>query len=805
MTLTPAELAEAMATALKNSGLQQSINNLTSATTSLESKIVSSAAGATSSTSTTTNDVVGNSEKVAANTQATSEAADAAAVSVKETGAALESAASSGSKLTDIIFKAGDIAAQTAVKITSFASKLNKMAREQTDLIVTLDNTVQEAFGNVRFAEFGSSAIAKSVQGVFEDALRETTDLSKELRNTSNSTTVDILGSSQSALQFLFGAGEDGINEVKQAIGDFYNSSRAESEKFFAQLSKDEIKRSVSIGKALGLAADTQADLVQKSIDRTGKASTDLIEEIGAYSVKIQQVTGASSKTIASGIASLITDVETFGDIGVDSAARISGALANLGVQMESFSGLVSKFMNFDTAVSSIGDLTSAFGLQLDAMEMFRLANEDEEEFLKRIRQEFQSQGLAVEDLNKAQLNLLKSTLGFSDVGDVQNFLREGSAGFEEMAEATEDVDVASSFEEIVAQGKPATVAIEQFNEALTANTMLNAAEDARVLALRLDDVTLAGGKLLEGTTRTLRETTQRVGLETTSFLVDEAGNLLKGDIEQIASDFESVFKGIETRAGKLIEKSVSAVTTGITDSELIKNFKAQFSFENLMPDFLRPGSLSPFGRKILDGIVDQELEEEIAAALDSAFNVGYNKVIQSYDEQFVPALMNKFRSFEEMIGSQVLEPNSEFLNNLVDNSLQSSAQTVTTALQNAQSDIIKEAIESIDLGVETTGESITATAVPITDAIGQLKDSADANLDMQKQIVNNGNQLLTAMSQLIEGVSGLKESLEMPSNIENKTVLNLDGRVVAEIVNNNSYNPNTGQTVLVTNEHDLQ
>ena len=219
----------------------------------------------------------------------------------------------------------------------------------------------------------------------------------------------------------------------------------------------------------------------------------------------------------------------------------------------------------------------------------------------------------------------------------------------------------------------------------------------------------------------------------------------------------------------------------------------------------MRAGSLSPFGKEILKGITDSELLEGISRALDEAFRAGFDKIILAYDDQFEPALMDKFKSFEETIKSQIMQPGEDLLKDLVDTSLQESAQNVSSALQSAQTAVVKSAIESVDLGVETTGESITATAIPITDAVGQLKETADNSFDIQQQIVNNGNLLLTAMSQLIEGVSGLNDNLGNSSNIENRTVLNLDGRVVAEIVNNNSYNPNTGQTVLITNENDLQ
>ena len=49
---------------------------------------------------------------------------------------------------------------------------------------------------------------------------------------------------------------------------------------------------------------------------------------------------------------------------------------------------MTNKFMNFDSAAQKMGDLSALFGIQMDAMEMTYLANEDQEEFLFRMREE---------------------------------------------------------------------------------------------------------------------------------------------------------------------------------------------------------------------------------------------------------------------------------------------------------------------------------------------------------------------------------------------------------------------------------
>ena len=206
------------------------------------------------------------------------------------------------------------------------------------------------------------------------------------------------------------------------------------------------------------LNANPTAVLTANSATATGTKVTFLASShttgtldysVNRRSLTVADVTGISYKQINQGVIELKTNIKTFGDMQVDEAARIVGALQQLGMSYQSFGSMVNKYMSFEQAASSISDLTSVFGVHLDAMEMMRLANEDEEEFMHRMRDSFIEQGIAVDDLSKAQRNMLASTLGI-DASEVENFFDPDlmEASLEDMESATDKADLSKGFEE---------------------------------------------------------------------------------------------------------------------------------------------------------------------------------------------------------------------------------------------------------------------------------------------------------------------------------------------------------------------
>ena len=192
-------------------------------------------------------------------------------------------------------------------------------------------------------------------------------------------------------------------------------------------------------GKALGYGAEETSTFVQRQISLTGKAGTDMLSEAASMAKAMEKETGISAKVIGYSIERIIQDTENFGNVTVEEAARMSAALTQLGVGYDNLAGMVGKFQAFDAAVSSVSALTTVFGIQIDAMEMMKLANEDQETFLWRMRDSFLQAGRSADTMTLAQKRLVKEQLGLTDIEAVERLLDPTRAisSMEELTAAT--------------------------------------------------------------------------------------------------------------------------------------------------------------------------------------------------------------------------------------------------------------------------------------------------------------------------------------------------------------------------------
>jgi len=87
---------------------------------------------------------------------------------------------------------------------------------------------------------------------------------------------------------------------------------------------------------------------------------------------------------------------------------------------------MTSQFMNFESAAEKMGDMSALFGIQMDAMEMTYLANEDQEEFLMRMREEVLDAGLDVENMSQARQKALTEQLGLNSIEQMKQFMDTG-------------------------------------------------------------------------------------------------------------------------------------------------------------------------------------------------------------------------------------------------------------------------------------------------------------------------------------------------------------------------------------------
>ncbi len=235
---------------------------------------------------------------------------------------------------------------------------------------------------------------------------------------------------------FIKTLGSTNINLIKQNTGELQSAA-------------------IRFSKSMGIQSAEVGELVATHFAETGETSQSILNEITTNAEAVGRAAGIPLKEMASQITEVKLDMDTFTDITIASAARMTASLKQLGLSVPQFKRMMEPFRDFDTAATKMGDMSALFGVQMDAMEMMYLANEDEEEFLHRMREQLLDQGLDVETMSKTRQRALAEQLGLP-VKEMKMFMQ----GTMDVAEASELMGATGE-----ASTKTQTEALEMMND----------------------------------------------------------------------------------------------------------------------------------------------------------------------------------------------------------------------------------------------------------------------------------------------------------------------------------------------------
>lgn len=197
-------------------------------------------------------------------------------------------------------------------------------------------------------------------------------------------------------------------------------------------------EESAMFSEGMGISMERTAQLLNVRFAETGEASTDILTQVTNFSKAIGDEVGMAPKDLADDTAKVVTNMERFTDIGVPSATRLAASLRQVGLSIPSFEGMIGAFETFQGAAGTAGDLSAMFGIQVDAIEMMYLANEDQEAFMQRMRQEVLAQGGDIEAMSGAQQRALQRMFGFQRMSELKSFMQTGIVMTETMGASQE-------------------------------------------------------------------------------------------------------------------------------------------------------------------------------------------------------------------------------------------------------------------------------------------------------------------------------------------------------------------------------
>jgi len=227
--------------------------------------------------------------------------------------------------------------------------------------------------------------------------------------------------------------------EMLNDYGDLLSKMNDLNHRALDSFDTEERQRALIFQKNMGLVETDIMELMNRSYAFTGETSTEVLNNIAAHAKEMSELTGIGFKDLSQEMAGILTDTDFFGKKTEAFAARLGATYRQLGIDLQTAKGVIDKFRSFDDAAKNMGDLSAMFGIQMDAMEMMYLANEDEEEFLHQLRGQMLDQGIDVENMSNTRMRALQDQLGMSRT-QLETFFRDG-----EMVADQADMEEASN------------------------------------------------------------------------------------------------------------------------------------------------------------------------------------------------------------------------------------------------------------------------------------------------------------------------------------------------------------------------
>ncbi|TXH11437.1 MAG: hypothetical protein E6R04_02305 [Spirochaetes bacterium] len=186
----------------------------------------------------------------------------------------------------------------------------------------------------------------------------------------------------------------------------------------FANLSKQFVANAESIGayyKGLGLTDEAQKAVATRAY-ALGTAVTEELRQVTNYSQQLSKAfngAAGSAKEISRDMGTLMADFKHFGGIAIKEIGQAVTYFRRLGVEVSKVMGVIERYDNFTDAAEGAAQLSQAFGLNVDALEMMKAQNPAER--VEQLRKAFFQAGRSVESMTRQERTLLAQQTGLED------------------------------------------------------------------------------------------------------------------------------------------------------------------------------------------------------------------------------------------------------------------------------------------------------------------------------------------------------------------------------------------------------
>ena len=211
----------------------------------------------------------------------------------------------------------------------------------------------------------------------------------------------------------IFGLGAAGaakmISETANQVGNMGNLSEIFGQQVFE--SANSIMTFTLATKGLGASADDirAMSVISKSeLQSFEMTLADITTAIRDVSIE----SGTNKKVLSKNFLALRKDFVDFGYIGDRELANVASRAIHLGLEISELSNMFKKVSTFEDATNMASQLSQAFGMNIDALEMLRAENPMD--MIDMLRDSMLATGKTFDDMNRFERQLITQYTGLT-------------------------------------------------------------------------------------------------------------------------------------------------------------------------------------------------------------------------------------------------------------------------------------------------------------------------------------------------------------------------------------------------------
>lgn len=295
---------------------------------------------------------------------------------------------------------AGSVAAGVANSMLSVASAITNVGISIITAPFKMLRTLMDNVGS------GSSELRQALEDVRQQFGDLGTGASKAIIDMSRGMKGQLAETGLSAYRIFGNLAEriKAIAEYAKQLGGMFNNLR---DSFVAN--------SEAVGayiKGLGLTENGLKGVGRFALS-TGSSFTEVGRQITSMAYGMGEAFGINGKEVSRAVGEMINDVKNFGSLSIKQLTSIAVFANKLGLEFQDLQGTIDQFDNFEQAAEAAAQLSQAFGLNVDALELIQ--EQDPAARFEQLRKAFFQTGRSVEQMTRQEMRLLAAQTGLSE------------------------------------------------------------------------------------------------------------------------------------------------------------------------------------------------------------------------------------------------------------------------------------------------------------------------------------------------------------------------------------------------------